>query len=150
MFFSNPYQVIFSIPKRFVDPPPPMSWVTNTHWKLKLYHLDAAYRGHQDNVRFAEEDEEGNDVFWGFCNVFACYIWTQRWKIDHWYTWRYTYRTNPDDFFNGVIFVSWSLHAVPLFPSDHMMELSENNPQHEQQNFTDIFLLLILSVEPPL
>ena len=42
-FLSNPCQGRFSIPKSFVDsiPPPPISCIPKTHWKLIEYHMDA-------------------------------------------------------------------------------------------------------------
>ena len=49
--------------------------------------------------------------------------------------------------FGGVIFVSCSLDAVPLFPSVHLVELAENKPQHKQQILPDLFPILIISVD---
>ena len=45
VFFSNPCQGRFSIPKSFVDylPPPPISCIPKTHCKLIEYHMSAAY-----------------------------------------------------------------------------------------------------------
>ena len=34
--------------------------------------------------------------------------------------------------FDGYMFVSLSLDEVPLFPFVHLMELTENKPQHKQ------------------
>ena len=41
---SNPCQGRFNIPKSFVDslPPPPISCILKTHWKLIEYHMSAA------------------------------------------------------------------------------------------------------------
>ena len=56
---------------------------------------------------------------------------------------------NPDEkLFDGYIFVSSILHEVPLLPSVHLMELAENNPQHNQLTFLHLFPLIILSVVP--
>ena len=56
---------------------------------------------------------------------------------------------NPDEIvFGGVHFFSLSLDAVSLFPSVHLMELAENNPQHKQRSFPTLFPLIILSVYP--
>ena len=43
-FFSNPCQGRFNIPKRFIDsiPPPPISCIPKTYWKLIEYHMSAA------------------------------------------------------------------------------------------------------------
>ena len=56
---------------------------------------------------------------------------------------------NPDeDLLDSVIFVSWSLDAVPLFHSIHLIESAENNCQHKQQSFPALLPLLILSADP--
>ena len=104
---------------------------------------------HKNDVWFSEEDEEENDSCWGVCQVFFCYNWTRWWKLDHFCGQRYTCRTKSDEkFFDGVIFVSWSLYAVPLFPSVHLAELAENKPQDNQWGFPGLFPLIILSVYP--
>ena len=56
---------------------------------------------------------------------------------------------NPDEkLFDGYMIISLSLHAVPLLPYVHLIELAENNPQKKQRSFPAIFPLLILYVDP--
>ena len=44
------------------------------------------------------------------------------------------------EFFDCVLFVSWSLLAVPLFPSVHLTELAEKKPQRKQRSFPALSL----------
>ena len=146
----NPCQGIFRIPKSFVDSLPPLLWAASRRpigsWYCTIWFLNSGSR--QNDVWFAEEDEEENDGCWGDCLVFSCYTWNKWWKIDHCCD-RRSRRMNIDEkLFDGYMFVYWSLCAVVLFDSVHMMELAENKPQHNRQSFPGLFTLLILSVDP--
>ena len=62
---------------------------------------------HQNDVWFAEEDEEENDGCFGVCLVFSCHVYTQWWKLDNCCAQIYTCRMNPDErFLDAYILVS--------------------------------------------
>ena len=50
------------------------------------------------------------------------------------------------EIFDGVIYSSWIIDAIPLFLSIRLIELAENKPQHKQQGFPACFPILILYV----
>ena len=150
MFFFNPYQGRFSIPKNFVDSTlPPMIYIPNTHIEVDTVPFGCCIaavtimmfgllRKTKRKMMVAEAFVLFSLLHMNSMLADRPLLWSE---IEFW--------TNPDEkTFDSVIFVSWSLDAVPLFPYVHLTELAENKAQHKQWSFPAIFPILILSVEP--